>query len=152
MLFITVILILPILYLLVRVYLILRNNLWGTADANILKFTMKKRNFGIVSESSENAQNNYIDVLYEFTENGKTYVSKRISLSLLDRQYSKVEIDHDPFLDVLRSGRCKIYYLKKFPKISVIKKDKYDCYSNLMLLSIYVFVVVTSYVIVLFIS
>ena len=152
MVYIAIVLILPILYLLIRVYLILNDGMWSEADAKILKFTMVKKSYRGDSESAEDAQNNYIDILYEFSENGKSHKSKRVSLGLIDRQYSKVEIEHDKFLNTIKSGTCKVYYLKNYPNISVIKKNKHDCDSNLMLLSIYIFVVVTSYIIILLIS
>ncbi|PNU20355.1 hypothetical protein C2E25_07995 [Geothermobacter hydrogeniphilus] len=142
----------PVVYLAVRIYLILKDDLWDKTECKILKFDMVKKSYGSLSEGMENAHNIYIQILYSYVVNGKTYVSKRINLGLVDRQYSKIEVGHDPFIKYLKSNKCCVYYLKKFPKISVLEKKPYDSVSNLVLLLTYVSVLVVSYAIVVLIE
>ena len=148
------ILLLPVLYLVLRILLILSVNKWAKTDCNIYSFKILKKKYGASDTPlyPEYASDNYILVKYKYIVEGREYVSQRISLDLVDKGYSPVEIEHDPFINYLKNKKCHAFYFKYWPKLSVLKIEKSHIGFNFAMLLIYVSVVLTSWAIVVSIS
>jgi len=152
MILIITIILFPAIILLVRIYLIINKSIWNETNGEIIDFDIVKKGRGAISEFFDDAPNNYILVKYSYRVENKIYYSNRISLSLVDRGYRPVEIDHDKFISKLKMKNLSVYYCKKIPKISVIDNSIQNISSNIALLLIYLSVVLSSYLIIIFIS
>nr|WP_320048890.1 hypothetical protein [uncultured Desulfuromonas sp.] len=153
MLIISILLSMPILILLARVFLVKYKGAWGQVDGKVVNFFVEKKHESSFSKGMDDPFNNYISISYEYSVSGKKYISNRKSLDLLERGYRLLEIEHDPYINKLKElDEFKVSYLILWPKISVIENKDEHIYSNLVLLSIYTLTIVISYVVIILIS
>jgi len=152
MLIILPLILIPVIILAIRVFLILNKSLWCLTSCDVVNFEINKKQYSSLSDYIDDAPNNYISVNYTYVINGKKMCSNRMSLDLVARGYRPVELDHDKFIEKLKNKNCNVYYFKYWPKLAVLDKKPYHVASNLAFLFIYIFILLGSYLIVLWIS
>lgn len=65
----------------------------------------------------------------------------------MDRGYRPIELEHDPFINTLRTKAVRCQYLKSYPGISVLLRHRCDIGFNALLLFAYFFAVFSASVI-----
>lgn len=144
------ILLLPVFYLIARIGLILSKEIWVETDCEIVSFEIVQKRYGAAELQPPDLPCNYVSVRYKYLVDGKEIVAKRISLDLVDRGYRPIEIEHDPFIKYLKNKVCRAYYCKFLPKLAVLTKEKHHVASNLAFLLIYITVILSSYLIIIY--
>jgi hypothetical protein len=150
MIIILFIVLLPAMYLTARIALILSKNIWGETECEVISIEIVNKGRGPSELLPPDAPCHYLSIKYKYSVQGKEFTSSRISLDLVDRGYRPIEIEHDPFIQYVKSGACRAYYCKYLPKLAVITKETHHAASNLAMLLIYITVVMSSYVISLY--
>lgn len=62
-----------------------------------------------------------VNVKYEYLVNGKKYASKRIQFGKDMSYKDEDELNSDELIQQIRCNHIKVYYFRKFPKLSVLR-------------------------------
>lgn len=146
-----VVLLMPVIILVTRIYLISVDSCWCKVSGKLTSMNVIKKKFGLFSDMIEDAPNNYIELTYEYVVNGNTYKGDRISLDLVARGYRPIEIEHDVFINKLKNGDLTVQYCKYMNNFSVIDRKTSHIASNCAMLFIYLTILLGSYILIIFI-
>jgi len=112
---------LPVLVLAARLVLIYSKSIWCSTTGEIIDFKIKTRTYPSKFPSlQDDFIAKWLRAKYRFTIGNKTYESKRVSLDIMNRIYTDEDLANDPFLKSVRDKQVTVYYVKHFPRLSVL--------------------------------
>jgi hypothetical protein len=124
------------------------SNKWCKTTGMIISRQLKINTYPTKQPASEGpiVRNTYlIRIKYSYSVNGKKYLSARMNLNLIDREYSEETVANVVLDSLVRNGSVTVFYNRYLPFISVLQPAEIAISLNIVMAIIGVIIIVGVY-------